>query len=99
MFDLQVEVGLDLRMALDEGKEDISVEFEGFEIAERSHRRGPGASLEQRHLAEAVAGAHDIERYLVAVSPCLEYLRAAGRDHVIGVRLISFRDDIAPESK
>ncbi len=72
MFELQLEVRADVGVGVDQGAEFLAVQSQRQHIRTRPHRRRPRLAVEQLGFAEAVAGAEDVQRDLVAaVAPFL----------------------------
>jgi hypothetical protein len=73
MLGLQLEVGADIGRALEQTVERRPIEPQRQHVAAGAHRRRTSRAVEQFDLAEAVAGAQDVQRNLIAVVRALDH--------------------------
>src|SRR5206468_8046592 len=82
-----------LRMGAGQRREDRAVEPERSDLSARANRGRAPRILEQRHLAEALAGVQDVQRHIVAALAALDDACSSTDEQVEGVRLLAFADD------
>ena len=90
MLELQLQVGADVRVFVDEGAELGGVETERDDIRAGPHGGGPRHLLEQLDFAEAVARAQHVEGHFVARLGTLDHASPAGDQDEERVRGCAF---------
>ena len=90
---LQLEIGADVRVRIDQAVERRALEAQRNHVAARANGRRARPSVEQLDFAEAVAGLQDVERNLVAVVGALDDAGAARHEDVQRVGGVAFRRD------
>jgi hypothetical protein len=99
MLGLQLEIGADIGRALEQTVERRPIEPERQHVAAGAHRRRTSRAVEQFDLPEAVAGAQDVQRNLIAVVRALDHAGPARDKDVPAVGGVAFGHDHAAKGE